>query len=96
MSFEYPSDPNVWSIDKQFLIGNSIMISPALDQSQYIVDAYFPNDLWFNYFTGEQMKQGKKITRNYPTNEIFEFQELPEKKDILSFFSLTRKLTFFL
>ena len=30
--FEFPNDPNTYSIDEQFMIGNAIMISPVLKE----------------------------------------------------------------
>lgn len=48
--FEYPEDENTWSIDQQFLLGNSLLISPVLKQGETSVDAYFPKGIWYNLF----------------------------------------------
>ena len=39
----FPEDANTHDLDEQFLLGDSILISPALYEGQTTVDAYFPN-----------------------------------------------------
>lgn len=49
--FEYPTDPNTFDNDYQFLIGNTILISPVLTQGATSVDAYFPRGRWYDFNT---------------------------------------------
>ncbi|KAF8939500.1 hypothetical protein BGZ58_009587 [Dissophora ornata] len=50
--FRYPQDALTLKIDKQFMLGNGIMISPALYRGQIQVKAYFPGDgRWFDFTT---------------------------------------------
>ncbi|KYQ89141.1 alpha-glucosidase [Tieghemostelium lacteum] len=51
--FEYPTDPNTYALDTQFLVGTSLMVSPVLTDGARSVNAYFPNDVWYDYFTGQ-------------------------------------------
>lgn len=44
--FEFPSDANAVGVDTQVLVGPALMISPALNQGQTTVDAYFPAAVW--------------------------------------------------
>ncbi|XP_064598977.1 sucrase-isomaltase, intestinal-like [Liolophura sinensis] len=68
---EFPSDETTWSIDRQFLWGSSLMISPALEQDQRIVHAYFPEGVWFNYYTGEQTSDfAHHVKLNTPLEHI--------------------------
>ena len=30
--FEFPKDPNTYSIDRQFMVGSGLLISPVLEQ----------------------------------------------------------------
>ena len=34
--FEFPTDKNTYSIDKQFMVGKSLLISPQLDEGEMI------------------------------------------------------------
>ncbi|XP_077987273.1 sucrase-isomaltase, intestinal-like [Glandiceps talaboti] len=49
---EFPNDQNTWSIDKQFLWGPSLMICPVLQQGVDQIDIYFPDDKWYDFYTG--------------------------------------------
>ena len=45
---EYPTDTQSWVIDRQFLWGSGLMISPVLFQGEVTVDAYFPDARWYD------------------------------------------------
>merc|ERR1712000_699023 len=47
----FPSDNNAADIDRQFMLGDAIMISPVLDEGSTEVDAYFPAGLWYDLST---------------------------------------------
>ncbi|KAF9343819.1 hypothetical protein BGX26_005172 [Mortierella sp. AD094] len=48
--FPYPEDRLTLKNDKQFMLGDAIMVSPALYQGQIQVKAYFPgNGRWFDF-----------------------------------------------
>jgi len=50
--FEFPTDPNTYSIDQQFLIGKYFLVSPVLTEGASYVTAYFPSGLWYDYYSG--------------------------------------------
>jgi alpha-glucosidase (family GH31 glycosyl hydrolase) len=75
--FEFPQDPKFFEkgnkyTDSQFLLGKSIMVTPVLHENTVSVDAYFPRDDWYNYFTGEMVhctkEEGKVQTISAPLN----------------------------
>ncbi|KAF9092384.1 hypothetical protein BGX23_004354 [Mortierella sp. AD031] len=51
--FKYPNEPAwVLKIDRQFLLGDAIMVAPALYKGQIQVKAYFPGSgRWFDLWT---------------------------------------------
>ncbi|KAF9906845.1 hypothetical protein BX616_000598 [Lobosporangium transversale] len=52
--FKFSQDSATLDIDKQFLLGDSIMVSPVLSQGQIQVEAYFPgHERWFDFTTHE-------------------------------------------
>ncbi|KAL3875852.1 hypothetical protein ACJMK2_033763 [Sinanodonta woodiana] len=53
--FEFPDDVRTYNIDKQFLWGPSLLISPVLEENQTTVEAFFPDDVWYNFYTGVKM-----------------------------------------
>ncbi|XP_070581150.1 lysosomal alpha-glucosidase-like [Ptychodera flava] len=74
LMFEFSMDKNTYSIDKQFLWGSALLISPVLDQDATSVQAYFPDDRWYDFYTGDIVtntsSQGKYITLDAPTDKL--------------------------
>ncbi|NXJ72579.1 MGA protein, partial [Rostratula benghalensis] len=50
---EFVDDKTTWEIDKQFLWGPSLLISPVLEKGATNVSAYLPHARWYDYYTGE-------------------------------------------
>jgi len=50
--FEFPTDTNTYGIDHQFLIGPYLLVSPVLAENATSVVAYFPQGVWYDYYTG--------------------------------------------
>ncbi|XP_066266382.1 sucrase-isomaltase, intestinal-like [Branchiostoma lanceolatum] len=70
---EFPSDPKTWEVDRQFLWGRGLLISPVLSQGDTTVDAYFPDDRWYDWFTGFEVEgdyRGQTVTLDAPLNKI--------------------------
>ncbi|XP_028310822.1 lysosomal alpha-glucosidase-like, partial [Gouania willdenowi] len=50
---EFPTDPNCWTIDHQFLWGSSLLISPVLDEGVVELVAYLPPGTWYSLQNGQ-------------------------------------------
>ena len=69
--FEFPKDRNTYNIQTQFLWGPALLISPVLVQSSTEVNAYFPDDLWYDFYTGNALSaRGQSITLDAPIDKI--------------------------
>ena len=54
--FEFPEDPEVYhQTEEKFLIGNKILASPTLYESQLEIQTYFPNSNWYDLRTFAQI-----------------------------------------
>jgi alpha-glucosidase (family GH31 glycosyl hydrolase) len=49
--FEFPTDPQTYTIDRQFMIGPALLISPVLEPNVTYLRAYFPNTRWYDFWT---------------------------------------------
>lgn len=52
MCLEFPEDPTSWYLDRQFMLGESLLVAPIFEESGN-VDFYLPKGRWTNFFTGE-------------------------------------------
>lgn len=46
--FRFPADSNSQSVDRQFLWGSSLLISPVLEQGAVELSAYLPPATWYS------------------------------------------------
>jgi alpha-D-xyloside xylohydrolase len=56
MQLEFPDDPAVGYLDRQYMLGAELLVAPVFDPDGW-VDFYLPKGTWTSYLTGEQ-KQG--------------------------------------
>lgn len=57
MQLEFPGDPAVDYLDRQYLLGADLLVAPVFSASGE-VDFYLPAGIWTNYLTGEQVTGG--------------------------------------
>ena len=53
--YVYPADSNVAGNELQFFYGEAILVSPVSEEGATSVQAYFPDDLFYDWFTGEKV-----------------------------------------
>ncbi|XP_078065159.1 sucrase-isomaltase, intestinal [Mustelus asterias] len=58
---EFPSDRATWTVDRQFLWGPALLITPVLDPGTDIVSAYVPDAVWYDYETGAAIPSRKQM-----------------------------------
>ncbi|MED6173372.1 NAD(P)H-dependent D-xylose reductase (XR) [Stylosanthes scabra] len=71
--FSFPSYVECYDISTQFLLGNSLMISPVLEQGKTQVNALFPPGTWYSLFDLRNTivsKDGAYVTLDAPLNVV--------------------------
>ncbi|XP_036804631.1 lysosomal alpha-glucosidase [Oncorhynchus mykiss] len=69
--FEFPKDVRTYGIDRQFLWGKSLMVTPVLDPGVDYVVGYFPQGLWYDYYTGDSIRsKGEELRLKAPLDHI--------------------------
>ncbi|XP_058510602.1 lysosomal alpha-glucosidase-like isoform X1 [Solea solea] len=68
---EFPTDPNCQTIDRQFLWGSSLLISPVLEQGSVKLTAYLPFGIWYNLHNGQPFySKGQYLLLSAPLDTI--------------------------
>ncbi|CAG8954043.1 hypothetical protein HYFRA_00009143 [Hymenoscyphus fraxineus] len=70
MCLEFPDDPTSWFLDRQFMLGSSLLVAPIFEESGH-VEFYLPAGKWTSFFTNET-KEGPGWFK-----ESHEFDTLP-------------------
>ncbi|KAF8424825.1 alpha-glucosidase [Tirmania nivea] len=61
--FIYPKDAYTYPIDLQFFYGQNILVSPVTQEGATSVTAYFPDDVFYDFFTHEKLVgRGANVT----------------------------------
>ena len=59
----YEKDENVKNLNGQFMLGESLMIAPVVEQGATQKLVYLPEGTWYDYWTREKLEGGRYIIR---------------------------------
>ncbi|XP_076462036.1 maltase-glucoamylase-like [Babylonia areolata] len=59
---EFPMDAATHDIDRQFLWGPALLISPILEQGQTSLTYYAPAGVWYDFFSGRDFRGPRDVT----------------------------------
>ncbi|KAL3478667.1 glycosyl hydrolases family 31-domain-containing protein [Aspergillus californicus] len=61
--FVYPGDPRTAGIETQFFFGDALLVSPVTQEGETSVDVYFPDDLFYDWFSGIPVEGKGEVVR---------------------------------
>jgi alpha-glucosidase (family GH31 glycosyl hydrolase) len=67
---EYPEDPRAATAEYQYLLGESLLIAPVIEQGAVNRKLYLPKGDWLNYWTGDHLTGGMDVTVPAPLEQI--------------------------
>lgn len=70
MFVEFPEDRTCETLDKQYMLGDSLLVAPVFKKSGE-VEYYVPKGIWYNILTGEAVKGGQWY------KDIFDYFSMP-------------------
>lgn len=66
---DYPDDKNLQNLNDQFMMGDQLMVVP-LTAGEKSKSIYFPQGTWYDFFTGEKIDGGCRLTIDVPLDHI--------------------------
>ncbi|XP_023648457.2 sucrase-isomaltase, intestinal isoform X1 [Paramormyrops kingsleyae] len=68
---EFYSDNVTWTVDRQFLWGSDLLITPVLEPGVETINAYIPDAVWYDYDTEERLPFRKQhINMNLTADKL--------------------------
>ncbi len=64
MVLEYPEDKTCHYIDKQYMLGDCLLVAPIFNE-EGMAEYYLPAGTWTNFFTGEEVQGGRWMTEKH-------------------------------
>ena len=61
--FHYEKDENVKNLNNEFMVGDSILVAPVVEQGMRQKLVYLPEGEWYDYWTKEKVNGGQYIIR---------------------------------
>lgn len=66
MMLNYPEDTATWDLSDQYMLGDSLLVAPVVDEGATSRDVYFPAGEWFNVWTGDMVEGPTTTTVDGP------------------------------
>lgn len=72
MFFDFPHDPAVGYLDRQFMLGDDVLVAPVFTETGE-VDFYLPEGVWTSLFTGTTVAGGRWLreTHGFDTLPVY-------------------------
>ena len=64
MQFEFPGDPAIAYLDRQYMLGSDLLVAPVLS-ADGTVEFYLPEGTWTSLFTGETAEGGRWVREQH-------------------------------
>lgn len=69
--FEFPWDVATYGLDRQFLWGQSLLVTPVLEPGADSVLGYFPRGVWYDFYTGSSVNSsGEMLKLSAPLDHL--------------------------
>jgi alpha-D-xyloside xylohydrolase len=64
MALEFPEDQTAWYCDRQFMLGDSILVAPVMSEESS-VQVYFPEGSWTSWWDGKVVSGPRWVTEKH-------------------------------
>lgn len=65
-----PQDKRLWEIDDAYLLGNSLLVAPVVEQGADTRSVMLPEGNWYHYWDDQRFTGGETVTVDAPLEQI--------------------------
>ena len=88
MMLAFPGDEATRDLSDQFMIGDSLLVAPVVEEGATSRSVYFPAGTWFNVWSGETQQGGQRVVVDAPIGSPPVFSRGEDREDIRDWESL--------
>jgi alpha-glucosidase len=81
LMLEFPDDAEARKVSDQFLIGDTLLVAPVLEQGATSRSVYLPQGTWFNVWTGQSQQGGTRVMVDAPIGKPPVFSRDKDRAD---------------
>jgi alpha-glucosidase len=70
LSLAFPDDPTTYSLDDEFLLGDSVLVAPVVEKGAASREVTLPAGRWFDFWTGARHDGPVTITASAPLDVL--------------------------
>jgi alpha-glucosidase len=86
---EFPNDKNTYSIEDEFMFGDSLLVAPIIKENSFEREVYLPkNNNWIDFYTNKLYEGGKSYLIDAPLDKIPIFikeNSIIPKQDVMQY-----------
>lgn len=66
----FPADVSTRNLDDQYMVGDALLVAPALRRDQRSRDVYLPPGVWFDFWTAARLDGGRVLETAVPLDHL--------------------------
>ena len=70
MFLEFPNDENLWAVDDEVMIGDTLLLAPVIKSGATSRTVYFPEGEWFDVWDGTRYEGKQSVVIPAPLNKV--------------------------
>lgn len=70
MALMYPNDPELVALTDQYVFCDELLVAPVMKENAYTREVVFPQGVWVNLWTGEEIQGGQTLVVDAPLDQI--------------------------
>lgn len=80
----FPEDAETWNISDQYMIGDSLLVAPVIEEGATTRSVYLPVGTWYDVWTGTPTEGGQRVTVEAPIGSPPVFSRNEDRQDLRS------------